>query len=361
MAEETKVRDQLAIPKSFSDKMTPETEKKVAALKATIDVHDKEKVIALGREEQGSIGNFSDSILNGTFTKDVGEAGELLTQVIGDIKGYKADCNQEQKGLFGWLRKQKTKLSTLQTKYKSVAANMDTIVSELKKKDMELAQVSRNFDVMYDANREMYEFLTMMIYAGEQVLEEEKQKLDAMMKEAESSDDEMEMQRVSDYKDDIIKFERRLYDLKLSRTISIQQAPQIRNIQKSADEVSESIKTTIVTTIPLWKNQMAIALGMQTVREGLNAVNAVKDATNAMLIANSEMNKQLTLEAAQAVERGVVDIETINKVNQNLIDSISGSYEIAQKAITERAEGAKQLQNNEAELKKAIVKYTKLN
>ena len=162
MAEETKVRNQLAIPKSFSDKMTPETEKKVAALKATIDVHDKEKVIALGREEQSSIGNFSESILSGTFTKDVGEAGELLTQVIGDIKGYKADCNQEQKGLFGWLRKQKTKLSTLQTKYKSVAANMDTIVSELKKKDMELAQVSRNFDVMYDANREMYEFLTMI-------------------------------------------------------------------------------------------------------------------------------------------------------------------------------------------------------
>ena len=214
---------------------------------------------------------------------------------------------------------------------------------------------------MYDANRAMYEFLTMLIYAGEQVLEEEKQKLEAMIKETESSDDEMEMQRASDYKDDIIKFERRLYDLKLSRTIAIQQAPQIRNIQKSADEVSESIKTTIVTTIPLWKNQMAIALGMQTVREGLNAVNAVKDATNAMLIANSEMNKQLTLEAAQAVERGVVDIATINKVNQNLIDSLSGSYEIAQKAINDRAEGAKQLQANEAELKKAIVKYTKLN
>ena len=230
-----------------------------------------------------------------------------------------------------------------------------------KKKDIELAQVSRNFDVMYDANRAMYEFLTMLIYAGEQVLEEEKQKLEAMIKETESSDDEMEMQRASDYKDDIIKFERRLYDLKLSRTIAIQQAPQIRNIQKSADEVSESIKTTIVTTIPLWKNQMAIALGMQTVREGLNAVNAVKDATNAMLIANSEMNKQLTLEAAQAVERGVVDIATINKVNQNLIDSLSGSYEIAQKAINDRAEGAKQLQANEAELKKAIVKYTKLN
>lgn len=360
MSEEIKVKDQLAIPASYEKKMTPETVKKVEALKATIDVHDKEKVIALGREEQASIGNFSDSLLNGTFTKDVGEAGELLTQVIGDIKGYNVDCNQEKTGLFAFLRKQKTKLATLQTKYKSVAANMDTVVSELQQKDKALIQVSRSFDQMYEANQSMYEFLTMMIYAGEQKLQEEKERLEVMRREAEASDDEMEMQRVSDFNDDIVKFERRLYDLKLSRTISIQQAPQIRNVQKSADEVSESIKTTIVTTIPLWKNQMAIALGMQTVKQGLNAVNAVKDATNAMLIANSEMNKQLTLESAQAVERGVVDIETINKVNQNLIESLSGSYEIAQKAITERAEGAKQLQANEAELKKAIVKYTKL-
>ena len=171
----------------------------------------------------------------------------------------------------------------------------------------------------------------------------------------------MEVQKASDFNDDIVRFERRLYDLKLTRTMAIQQAPQIRNIQKSADEVSESIKTTIVTAIPLWKSQMAIALGMQAVKEGLNAVNAVKDATNAMLIANSQMNKDLALEAAQAVERGVIDIETINTVNQNLIDSLSGSYEIAQKAIISREEGAKQLRANEAELKDAIVKYTNLN
>ena len=171
----------------------------------------------------------------------------------------------------------------------------------------------------------------------------------------------MDAQKASDFNDDIIRFERRLYDLKLTRTMAIQQAPQIRNIQKSADEVSESIKTTIVTAIPLWKSQMAVALGMQAVREGLNAVNAVKNATNAMLIANSQMNKQLALESAKAVERGVVDIETINVVNQNLIDSLSGSYEIAQKAITAREEGAKKLRENEIELKNAIVKYTNLN
>lgn len=359
--EEMVMQQELSLPATYAQRMTPEVARRVSDLKASIDMHDKGKVIAYGREEQASIGKFSDSILQGVGTTEVGEAGELLTRVIGDINGYKAVCNKEDTGFFAFLRKQKSKIQTLQTKYKSLADNMDTVVKELQKKDMALSQVSRNFDVMYDENRSMYEFLTMVIYAGEQALEEEKQKLAVMQQEAQSSGDLMEVQKASDFNDDIVRFERRLYDLKLTRTMAIQQAPQIRNIQKSADEVSESIKTTIVTAIPLWKSQMAVALGMQVVREGLNAVNAVKDATNAMLIANSQMNKQLALEAAQAVESGVIDIETINTVNQNLIDSLSGSYEIAQKAITSREEGAKQLHANEAELKDAIVKYTNLN
>lgn len=359
--EEMAMQMELSLPATYAQKMTPEVARKVADLKSTIDMHDKGKVIAYGREEQASIGKFSDFILKGVGTTELGEAGELLTKVIGDINGYKAACNKENSGFLAFLRKQKSKLQTLQTKYKSLADNMETIIKELQKKDFALGQVSRNFDVMYDENRSMYEFLTMVIYAGEQALQEEKHKLTIIQQEAELSGDLMEVQKASDFNDDIIRFERRLYDLKLTRTMAIQQAPQIRNIQKSADEVSESIKTTIVTAIPLWKSQMAIALGMQVVKEGLNAVNAVKDATNAMLISNSQMNKQLVLEAAQAVERGVVDIETINIVNQNLIDSLSGSYEIAKKAITDREEGSKQLRTNEAELKDAIVKYTNLN
>lgn len=359
--EQNVMRQQLSLPATYGQRMTPEIARKVSDLKASIDVHDKGKVVAYGREEQASIGKFYDSILQGVGTKEVGEAGELLTSVIGDINGYNVTCNKEEKGMFGFLRKQKSKIQTLQTKYKSLSANMDTVVKELEKKDLALGQVSRNFDVMYDENREMYEFLTMVIYAGEQALLDEKQKLEVMQKEAEENGDLMEVQKASDFNDDILRFERRLYDLKLSRTVAIQQAPQIRNIQKSADEVSESIKTTIVTSIPLWKSQMAIALGMQVVRDGLNAVNTVRNATNEMLIRNSQMNKELALEVSQAVERGIIDIETINIVNKNLIESFSGSYEIVQKAITEREEGAKQLQANETELKNAIVKYAKLN
>lgn len=359
--EEMKMQQELSLPVSYASNMTPEFKRKVDDLKSTIDIHDKGKVIAYGREEQASIGKFSDFILQGVGTNEVGEAGELLTKVIGEIKGYNAECNKEESGFLAFFRKQKSKIQNLQTKYRSLADNMEGLVKELRQKDLALGEVSRNFDIMYEENCSLYEFLTMVIYAGEIALREEKQKLAMMQQAAEKSGDLMEMQKVSDFNADIDRFERRLYDLKLTRVMAIQQAPQIRNIQKSADEVSESIKTTIVTAIPLWKSQMAIALGMQVVKKGLDAVNAVKDATNAMFIANSQMNKQLALDTAQAVERGVIDIDTINIVNQNLIDSLSGSYEIAKKAIASREEGAKQLRTNEAELKDAIVKYTNLN
>lgn len=350
---------QLELPANYKQNMTPEIARKVTALKATIDMHDHDKVIAFGREQQASIGKFSDSILQGTSTAAVGEAGDLLTGVIVKINDYNDSCNKKNTGIFAFFRKQKLNILELQTKYRSLADNMDAVVKDLQAKDLALGQVSRSFDVMYDENLATYNYLTMVIYAGELALQEERQKLAEMQRKAESSGNLMEIQKVSDYNDDILAFERRLYDLKLSRVVSIQQAPQIRNIQKGAVQVSESIKTTIATSIPLWKSQMAIALGMQTVQEGLNAVNAVREATNKMLIANSQMNKQMTLDAAKAIESGVIDIETIQAVNRNLIDSLSGSYEIAQKAIEDREENAKQLRDNEAELKKAIMQYTK--
>lgn len=354
------MQKQLALPMNYEKNMTPEVQLKVKELQSSIDIHDKDKIIAFCREEQTQLGSFADSILRGVGTKEVGEAGELLANVVGDIKGYSADCKKGGSGGFlGFLKSQKAKIKHMQTKYRSLADNMDTVVKELNTKDAALIQVSRNFDIMYDNNAALYEFLTMAIYAGEQALAEEKVKLQEMQKSAELSGDLMEAQEVADFNDDIVRFERRIYDLKLTRTTSIQQAPQIRNIQKGAEAVSESIKTTIATAIPLWKNQMAMALGMQAVKEGLNAVNAVKDVTNAMLVANSQMNKEITLGAAEALERGVIDIDTINIVNQNLIEAVTGSYEITQKAKTDREEGARQLQNNENELKAAIVKYTR--
>ena len=223
--------------------------------------------------------------------------------------------------MFAFLKKQKSKLQTLQVKYKSVSDNLVTVEEDLKAKDLALGNVSRQFDTMYEQNLQLYEFLTMLIYAGEQTLAEERQKVAEMRQMAQVSGDSMELQKVSDYNDDVTRFARRLHDLKLTRAMAINQAPQIKNIQKGADEVSESIKSIIVTAIPMWKNQMAIALGMNMVQEGLNAVNAAKDATNQLFLANSEMNKRLTLQAAEASERAILDIETLNKINQDLIET----------------------------------------
>lgn len=359
--EEATMQQELALPASYEQRMTPMQIKRVNELKASIDMHDKSKVLAFGREEQAHISKFSDSVLEGTSTKEIGEAGTLLVKVVGDIRGFGADCEKENSGFLAFLKKQKSKIQNMQTKYKSLAANMENVEQELQAKYNKLLEVSRNFDTMYANNEETYKFLTMLIFAGEQALQEEKAKLQQMQQEAQESGDQMEIQKVSDFANDIRSFESRLYDLKLSRYIAIQQAPQIRNIQKGADDTSKGIIRAITTSIPLWKNQMAMAVGMQAVRESLDVLNAVDDATNAMLIANSQMNKQLTLETARAAQRGVVDIETINTVNQDLIEALSGSYEIAQQAVTARAEGAKQLQANEAQLREAVVRYSNLS
>lgn len=356
--EQVAMQEQLMLPATYGESMTPEIMRRIEALKSTIDVHDRGKVIAYGREEQTSIGKFSDSILKGIGSNELGEAGELLTHVIGQINGYNADVSEKESGVFSFFRKKKSKLQTLQAKYRLLSENMNIVVKNLQKKDFALGQVSSSLEIMYYENCKLYEFLTMAIYAGEQVLQDEQRKLQDLKQKAQKSGNPMESQRVSDFENDLLKFERRLYDLKLTRTIAIQQAPQIRLIQKGADEVSESIKKTIATALPIWKMQMAMALGMQAVKEGLNSVGQVKDATNAMLLANSQMSKQLTSEIAQAAEDGVIDVETIHKVNQDLIEVLAGSCDIAKKAIARRDEEAKKLQENEAELKAAIVRYT---
>ena len=349
------VQEQLNLPTSFEQTITPEVAQKIENLKSTVDIHDKRKVIAYGREQQSAIGKFYDSILQGIGTQEVGEAGDLLVKVIADINGYDDDCSGRSKGIFSFFQKKKNTIEALQIRYKSLSQNIDYLVKQLQEKYLALRNISRNFDIMFAENYKLYDFLTLIIYAGEQVLTEEKYKLSLLQEKANSSGNLVEMQKVSDFEEDITRFERRLYDLKLTRTISLQQAPQIRLIQKGADEISESIQTTIANSIPLWKSQMAMALGIKTVRESLNAVNSVRNATNAMLVSNSENTKKLALETAKAVETGVVDVETITQVNQNLLDALNGSYEITQNAITTRESGTKQLQENEAELKSAII------
>ena len=338
---------------TVEENLEQEDRRRIGELIYFIDIHDRNKVIALGREQQSKIGKFYDTMLQDIVTDKIGEAEKLLQEVVTIISNYGMEA-EEKNNLFSFFRKQKNKLETIKSKYQFVIEKIDNLSTKLLQCDQELKKLSYDFEEMYQINLEQYKFLTLLILAGEKVLEEEKTNAESQ-KAIQSAQDMLKAQRLSDVMEDTARFERRLYDLKISRTIAIQQAPQIRLIQKNADILAESIRSTIANSVPLWKSQMAMCLGMQSIQKGMNAVNSVKDTTNALLLANSEMNKKLTIETAKAVERGVVDIETMNQVNQNLIQALEESSKIAKQAIEDRKKGSEKLKENEATLKTAIL------
>lgn len=353
--EEVMMQQELAIPESFRQSITPEMSRRIALFQSMINIHDKNRVFAYGIEEQAAVGSCFNYVINGGSSTQA-EASEILDTIIAKINQYQEDCDKENKGLLAFLKKPKSKLQTLQTKYQAMADELDGVVKGLRSKEMELRELSRYFDMLFAKNNSMYESLTIMIYAGELVLQYNRQKYEEMKAKANISDP-MKQQRLKDDKDEVDAFERRLYELKLSRTIAMQQAPQIRLVQKGADTIAESIRSTIATAIPLWKSQMAIALGMEAVSEGVQALNSVRNATNEMLLRNAEKGKQLAVETAKVAENGAVDVQAITKVNQSLIEALNASSEIASKAITSRVDGAHTLQQNESELKDAIERY----
>lgn len=363
MANETNVQQQpnlaLALPANYANTLKPEQLRHVEQLKASIRVHDRAAVTAFGQEQQMGISGFSDGVLKDARTKDIGEAGQMLAQVVQDISSYNTGCEKENSGIMAFFRKQTTKLENMRLKFNTAASNIDAAVGKLQTKKAALDKVCADFEGMYRENERTYQFLTMLIFAAEQVLAEERSKHQQML-DSVAQDDAMEIQRLAAFKEDIDRFERRLNDLRITRVVAIQQAPEINNIKKGAEQISEGIQNAIVTAIPIWKNQMAMALGMQVVKEGMDALDAVRNVTNAMLIRNSEMNRDLALQSAKAVERGVVDIETIKTVNQNLINAFQGSCEIAKEASANRQRAAQELQKAESELKAEIAKYSQI-
>lgn len=349
----------LALPANYANTLKPEQLRHVEQLKASIRVHDRAAVSAFGLEQQMGISGFSDGVLKDTRTKDIGEAGQMLTQVIQDISSYNAGCEKENSGFMSFFRKQATKLEKMRLNFNDAASNIDLMVGKLQEKKAALDKVCVDFEGMYNENERTYQFLTMLIFAAEQVLAEERSKHQQML-DSVAQDDAMEIQRLAAFKEDIDRFERRLNDLRITRVVAMQQAPEINNIKNGAEQISEGIQNAIVTAIPIWKNQMAMALGMQVLRDGKDALEAVKNVTNAMLIRNSEMNRDLALQSAEAVERGVVDIETIKTVNQNLIEAFQSSCTIAKEASEKRQRAAQELKAAEEQLKAEIVKYSQI-
>lgn len=339
---------QLEIPSNYVANLAPREQQQIQVMAKSIDITDKQMVQAFGAEQEATLSKFADTMLKGSGSAAIGEAGVLLDDVMTNLRGYEETC-EGKKGILGLFKRSKNYIETIKDKYTKVDTKIGTIVQALTTKDQEIKRISREFDGMFEENKKAYLYLTDVIAAGEIAEQDAKQKLSVMQTEV-----NVDPQDIRDFSEAINRFDRRLYNLKLCRALAISTAPQIRNVQNSADRVSESIHQAITISIPAWKTQMAIALGMRTVRTGLDIVNSVNETTDALILAVSNEGKALSIESAKAQERGVINIETLRTVNNNLIEAITESSRIAREAVEERARNSEELKTLETSLQTAL-------
>ncbi len=297
--------------------------------------------------------DFSETALEKVKTKDLGEVGDLITGVVNELKGFDAT---EEKGLFGFFKKGKNKLETLKTKYAKVETNVENICKVLEGHQIQLLKDIAVLDKMYEANLVYFKELTMYIMAGKKKLEEVRSgELPALLEKAKSSGLAEDVQAAKDLESKCLRFEKKLHDLELTRTISIQTAPQIRMVQGNDTMMAEKIQSTLVNTVPLWKSQMVIALGVVHSGEAVKAQREVTDMTNELLRKNADMLKTATVETAKETERGIVDMETLQHTNDTLISTLDEVMSIQQEGRQKRAEAETELRRMENELKSKML------
>ena len=323
--------------------LTPEEQKIVDDFAAKIDVENTAQILQYGAGTQKKMADFSDTALANVRTQDLGEVGELITGVVGELKGFDAE---EEKGLFGFFRKQANKLETMKTRYAKAEANVEKISDALQQHQVRLMKDSAVLDKMYEQNLAYFKELTMYILAGKQKLEQVRStKLRQLEETAQRTGLAEDAQAARDLSEKCLRFEKKIHDLELTRAISIQTAPQIRMIQNNDTVMVEKIQTTLVNTIPLWKNQMVLALGIAHSTEAAQAQRQVTDITNALLKQNAEKLHMASVETAKEAERGIVDIETLKKTNAELIQTLDDVMKI-------QAEGRAKRQAAEIEMAK---------
>lgn len=323
-----------------------------------VDISDTTQILQYGSGAQTKISKFSDSVLDNVKTKSTGEVGGLLTDLVVQIKDFDTDVpgGAEPKGLYGIFFNAKKQLEKLVSKYSKVENNIGKIETQLENHKLQMLKDIAIFDTMYDKNLEYFKEISLYIIAGEKKLEELRNvTLPEMKRLAEESKDQTEIQKVNDMNNMIIRFEKKIYDLKTTRIISIQMAPQIRLIQNNDSELVEKIQSSIINTIPLWKNQIIIALGITNARNALGAQKAVTDITNDMLKKNSELLKQGTIEIAEESERAIVDVATLQKTNKDIIETLDKVIEIHENGRIKRVEAEKELVTIEQELKTKLL------
>ena len=335
--------------------LSPEEQKMVNDFAEKIDITNSQMVLQYGAASQKKLSDFSETALSRVKTKDMGETGELITNLISELQGFDATTEQP-KGIFGFFKKTSNSIEQLKTRYDSADKNVERIKAQLEDHQVTLMKDITMLDKMYELNLVYFKELTMYILAGKKKLAEVRANdLKAAQEKAQRTQLPEDAQAARDLADLCDRFEKKLYDLELTRNVSIEMGPQIRLIQSNDTMMAEKIQTTIVNTIPLWKNQMVLALGIAHSQQAMQAERAVTDATNELLKKNAATLKQGTIEIAKESERGIVDIETLQQTNKQLIETLDELNKIRADGKAKRANAEQELGRIEGELRQKML------
>lgn len=351
-------KEEPAKPEMDDSILSPEERKMVDDFAKQIDIRNSNAILQYGAGTQKKMADFSEDALEKVRTKDLGEIGDLLGDVVTELKSF--DAEEERKGIMGFFKKGTNKLEAMKTKYAKAEANVNKIVEVLEKHQIQLMKDSAIMDRMYALNLNYFKELSMYILAGKKKLEEIRTtELPQLMNKAQLSGLPEDAQAAKDLDALCDRFEKKIHDLELTRMIAIQTAPQIRLVQGNDTLMAEKIQSTIVNTIPLWKSQMVIALGVAHSTEAAKAQREVTDMTNALLQKNAETLKIATVEAARESERGIVDIETLQKTNESLISTFDEVMSIQKEGREKRRAAEEEMYRLEGELKQKLLQISR--
>ena len=342
-------------PVKIDESMLTEAERKmVDDFSKKIDIGDSQMVLQYGAAAQKSVASFSESALNAVRTKDLGEVGDTLSDLVVELKGFGEE--EEKGGIFGFFKKTSNKLEVMKAQYGKAEANVEKIARSLEQHQVTLMKDIAMFDQMYELNLKYYKELTMYIIAGKKRLAEvQATELEELRKKAEASGAAEDAQAYNDLAQMCNRFEKKLHDLELTRMVSIQMGPQTRMLQNNDTLMVEKIQSSLVNTIPLWKSQMVLALGLENSRKATAAQTAVTNATNELLKRNADMLKMGTIATAKEAERSIIDIETLQHTNQQLISTLDEVIQIQKDGAQKRKEAEVELGRIEGELKQKLM------
>ena len=358
VAEEVKEeekKEDIPVERLELDKLSPAEQAAVKEFSKKIDILNTEQVLNYGSAAQKNISEFSDSALNAVRTKDLGEVGDMLSNLVVELKGMNFDPEQK-KGLRGLFNKTRQDIASVKAQYDKAEVNVDKIVEELEKHEVILLKDVSMMDKMYEKNQEYMKELTMYIIAGKLKIQELREvDLPEMQRKARESGLPEDAQAANDFANMIGRFEKKIHDLELTRTISLQMSPQIRMIQNNDTLMSEKIRSSIVNTIPLWKSQMVLGLSMYHSEEAMKAQREVTDVTNQLLESNAKKLHQGSVNVAKESERGIVDIETLKKTNLELIATLDEVRKIQDEGRVKRLQAEEELGRIEGQLKQKLL------